>query len=1026
MKRNLFTFVLLLVGLVAGPAGLRAQLSPSAIRVLGQVDLRQNGFNSVDGSELANPSGVAIDERDGQVHVYVADASNNRVLAWRDIQSLENGARADIALGQRSLRHTIPLGIGNAGLSLPSAVAVNPATGDLYVADTNHHRVLRFLEPFANTARVEPDKVYGQADFAERRFNQPFLGARSMRSPSGLGFDAAGNLWVVDAGNHRILRFPAAQLDADQPEADVVLGQPDFDTAQTNGGAGAVNAAGFNQPLAISFHPNGSLYAADFNNARLLVFQAPFRTGQAAESVLGQPDFVTRAVPPTITASSMRGPNSLYIDRSGNLFVAVGTENRVLVFHAVAQSGLGMVAASRVIGQPLLTSDQPNVGTFPSASASGLFSPSDVFGDSTGTIYVADGANHRLVAFSDGRAPATRVLGQADFARNGANRVGADSMGNVLGIAIDYSTDGFPLYVCDASNHRVLAWRSSLRFRNGSPADLVVGQPDFVTAIPNADTGRAQSPTRTSLSQPRGVAVDADGNLWVADAGNNRALRFPKPFEQSGRVSADTVLGQQGFFTSISATVNASSLRNPFGVAVGQSGEIYIADTNNNRVLEYPASPASGAAAVRVFGKTSFDSGTAPTQISALSLSNPTALVVDPFNFLVVADSSAHRVVVYPLSPDAPPSAITAGTVIGQDSFEAGGAGAGPTRLNSPQGVGVNPEGVIYVADSGNNRVLSFPSLFTLPSTGGAATQALGQPALNTNNPNFNTPDGLATNEGMFQPLGLFVDRRGGVWVGDAGNSRVTNFASPANGVSAATFVAGQNVSPGSLVSLFGPALSEDDAVATAVPLPTDLAGRVFEVNDEFRAGILFVSPGQANIQIPVDAPLGLQSLTVRRSDTDEVIAGGPILLGPTNPGLFTVSQDGRGQALALNQNGVLNSAANPAARGSVVQLFGTGPGPTNPVVPTGQAAPSGPLAQTLTQPARTQLECLSQGFVCVAFASRLGEVLFSGLAPGFVGLWQVNVKIPDDYPEALTGDAVPITLAINQRFSNTVTVAIR
>lgn len=1026
MKRFLLSFVVTLAVGAAIPSLLPAQLSSGALRVLGQADLNRRGFNSVDGSELRSPGGVAIDERDGVVHVYVADTSNNRVLAWRDIRAVENGGRADVALGQRSLEHTTADGIGAGGLDTPTAVTVDPATGDVFVSDTGNNRVLRFIYPFENTDRVEPDKVFGQADFQERRANQPFRGPGSMSSPSTLSFDAMGNLWVADAGNHRLLRFLRSALDADSPEADLVLGQTNFETGQANAGMNQVGPVGFNGPASTAFHPNGSLYVADFNNARILVFEAPFSTGQQAASVLGQTDFMSRAVAPTITASSMRGPNGLHIDSAGNLFVAIGAENRVLVFDDVASSTFGLLDATRVIGQPLLTSDSPNVGTFPTASDSGFFQPVELTGDSNGTLYIADASNNRVAIVANGTAPISKVLGQPDFLRNGANRVGPESVGQVTSLAIDYSTEGFPLYACDSPNNRVLGWSSSLRFENGAPADLVIGQADFVSSVANADTGRAQSPTRTSLAQPRGLAVDAQGNLWVADAGNNRALRFARPFEQSGRVSADTVLGQQGFFSSISASVTASSLQVPFDVAIGVGGEIYVSDAGNSRVLEYPSNPASGAAAVRVFGQTSFTNGAEPTQVSALSLTTPTGLAIDPLNFLLVADAGANRVVIYPLSPDAPTSAVTAGSVIGQPGFDTGAAGVGPARLNGPQNVGVDPDGQIFVADTNNHRVLTFPSLFSLPTAGGEALQALGQRDLNSAAANFNTQDLLATPEGLFEPVGLLVDRQGTVWLGDVGNSRIVHFVRPAVAVNAARFTSGLSVAPGSLVSLFGPNLSDEEQAATAIPLPTELGGSRFEINDEYVAGLLFVSPGQANIQLPSEAPTGLQSLAVRRADTDEVIAGGPIILEPANPGLFTVTQDGTGQALALNQDGSLNSPANPAPRGSVVQLFGTGQGATDPMVATGEPAPSGPLAQTTTASATTQRECVSRGFTCVAISSNLGEVLFSGLAPGFVGLWQVNVRIPSDLPDILTGDTVPIRVGINQRFANAVSIAIR
>ena len=97
-------------------------------------------------------------------------------------------------------------------------------------------------------------------------------------------------------------------------------------------------------------------------------------------------------------------------------------------------------------------------------------------------------------------------------------------------IAIDYSSAPFAVYVSDFVNNRVLGWRDSVRFRNGDPADFVIGQPNLRTALANVDTQGSANPSRTSLSAPSGMAVNPnDGTLYVGDSGNNRVLRFPRP-----------------------------------------------------------------------------------------------------------------------------------------------------------------------------------------------------------------------------------------------------------------------------------------------------------------------------------------------------------------------------------------------------------------------------------------------------------------------------------------------------------------
>jgi uncharacterized protein (TIGR03437 family) len=141
------------------------------------------------------------------------------------------------------------------------------------------------------------------------------------------------------------------------------------------------------------------------------------------------------------------------------------------------------------------------------------------------------------------------------------------------------------------------------------------------------------------------------------------------------------------------------------------------------------------------------------------------------------------------------------------------------------------------------------------------------------------------------------------------------------------------------------------------------------------------------------------------------------------SPGIFTTAQDGRGQAAALNEDGRANSPSNPAAKGSVIVLYGTGQGQVSPPVQDGTAAAASPLSSTVTVPTSDGRTCVtSQPSMCVAVGNAFGEVQFSGLAPGFVGLWQINVRLPADVPSG----NVPLRVLINGAPSNTVTVSVR
>ena len=999
----------------------QAQVSASAYRVLGQTDLRQDGVNLVQGVELYSPEGVAVDSRGGQVHVYISDTLNSRVLAWQDAQSYQIGDPPALVLGQPGPQYSKPYGIGSKGFNVPLGLAVDSATGNLYVADTGNNRVLRFPAPFSNPSRAEPDAVYGQPGFTT------FTAGTTkglMSAPRALVFDSTGNLWVADTGNNRVLRFGASLLNSlTPPDADTVIGQKDFFSGVANRGT-TISGSGFNTPAGLAFDQQGNLYVADFGNARVLKFpapQGPTTVDPVASDVIGQPGFVTGAIAAQTTNATVAGPAGLATD-SSNLYVADPADNRMLVFPLKALSS----GAQTVFGQSDFSSTTANVGVFPKASPNTLYAPTDVKVDAAGNLYVADTGNSRVLGYATGSKSANRVWGQGDFSGNGPNQVKANGMSAPSRVAIDYSQSPYALYVSDTANHRILGWKDSVHFRNGDPADLVIGQPDFRTAIPNVDTRGSLTPSSASLSSPMGIAVQpGTGALFVADSGNNRVLRFPRPVSQAGRITADAVIGQVDFASSVSAVVAASSLRGPRGVAFGPDGDLFVADTGNNRVLEFSsiAKPA-----VRVYGQPNFTSSAASALVSAQTLTAPQGLTIDTAYNLYVADTGANRVLIFPNTQSAPTAGMVAGLVIGQSRFDS--TAGGGTGLRSPTDVDLDSSANIYVADYGYNRVLEFSSFVFLPVAGATATAVIGQSSLNGTSVNWNSPDGLTTPEGLFAPAGVCLDRQDTLYVADAGNSRVVHFLKPASVVNAATYQSSVPVAGGSLAALFGNGLVTVSpgvpatASAPGAPWPTSMLNRQIVVNDQTPSPIYYISGTQINFQVPALSSAGSNRIAVRLADTGELVAGGTLLVSANSPGMFTSTQNGQGQAAALNQDNRVNGASSPAARGSVLVLYGTGQGQVSPLVPDGAAAPSSPLSSTVAVPTSDGKICAtSQPSMCVAIGASFGDIQYSGLAPGYIGLWQINVKIPSD---VTPGNAVPVRVVINGALSNTVTVAIQ
>lgn len=1004
-----------------GGLPLTAQLSSSAYRALGQPNLRQNGVNMIQGVEFYNPSNVALDARGGEVRLYVSDTRNHRVLAWQDIRSFQNGDAPVLVLGQPTPQSAIPYGIGIRGFNGPLGLAVDPGNGNLYVTDFTNNRILRFPNPFANVSRVEPDAVLGQASFTPPT-GTAAPSRSSLNRPRAIAFDAQRNLWVADTGNHRVLRFNAAVLDTEVPEADVVLGQKDFETNAANRaatGTNPVNASGFDLPSGLAFDSRNNLYISDFNNARVLRFQGPFSIDSAAVAVFGQPNFTTKGVPAKATAQSMAGPFGLCVDTAGSLYVSVPNDNRILVFDANGASGS---PTRDIIGQVDFTSTQANPASFPYASAGTFAAAGDVKLDPDGNLIVADAGNNRVLLFPRGSKTASKVWGQVDFKSNGANRVKPGSVDAPFKIAVDYSRAPFALYVSDTNNHRILGWRDSVKFQTGDPADFVIGQPGLDTALPNIDTRSSLNPTATSLAFPRGVVLDAGGNLYVADSGNHRVLRYPRPVDQVGRVTPDLVVGQVNFTSSVSAAVSASSLNTPAGVALDPDGNLYVADAGNHRVLQFPANTSNNPAAIRVFGQPSFTSGLASNVPSAQTLSSPQGIYVDAAFTLYVADSGANRILIFPNARDAAATGTAAPLVLGQAQFDTANQAGGPSGLRSPRDVAVDSRGSIYVSDSGNNRIMVFPSLLFLPLSAATASSVIGQRDTGGTGPNFNSSAaGLATPEGLSGPIGLFLDRQDTLYVGDVGNNRVLHFLKAASIAHAANAQSGAPLAVGGIARVQGTSLAETTETADG-PLPRSLAGREVTINDQVRAPLFAVGSEQIDFQVPAASPLGTTRIAVRSSETGELVAGAAVPVAATSPGLFiTADETARSQGQILNQDGTANSPANAALRGSTIKIFGTGQGAVSPPVPDGEMASAEVV--TVAVPTSDGTACLNrQPSVCVAIGSTFGQIEFSGLVPQKVGMWQLTVKIP---LTAVTGN-VNLRVLINGVPSNIVTVAIK
>lgn len=215
----------------------------------------------------------------------------------------------------------------------------------------------------------------------------------------------------------------------------------------------------------------------------------------------------------------------------------------------------------------------------------------------------------------------------------------------------------------------------------------------------------------------------------------------------------------------------------------------------------------------------------------------------------------------------------------------------------------------------------------------------------------------------------------------------------------------GAAIAPGSWATLFGTFAGVTQTTGTT-PVGTSLGGVTITIAS-IPAPVYFVSASQINFIVPAAAPAGIQAIQVRAGSA---IFDATIRILSAAPGLFTQDSATPPKGAVLNQNFSLNSATAPALRGDVVQIYGSGPGAFANTVTDGAAAPSSPLNNTRSTP---------QVFVGGVPA----EVAFSGLAPDFAALWQLNVKVPT---QSFVTGRVPVVVYVDGVNSNEVTIFVQ
>jgi uncharacterized protein (TIGR03437 family) len=795
----------------------------------------------------------------------------------------------------------------NAQLHQPEGLAVDRA-GNLYIADPDTHRV----------RRVAPDGIIttiagtGQPGF--RGDGGPANQAR-LTAPYGVAVDAQGNLYIADTYNHRIRVVNAAG------EIRAFAGTG---IKGSGGDGGPAISAQLMAPRNVAVDSLGNVYVSEFEGHRVrriapdgVIYTA------AGTGIAGLKDGLA-------TAAQLASPAGLAVDLAGAVYITDIENNRVRKLAngalttiygptrrdltsgylygtmpvAVACDGTGgvYIAERSMAGVMRLLPGGDSIAV----SKQLFLAPRDLTVDAAGVVYVSDGRRVRKIGSNGAVLP---VAGEQE---NSAVVDGSPAAESALvtprGIAFDAKNN---LYIAEAGAHRIRRLDST-------------GLMFSVVANAGADAG---------LKAPSAVGFDTWGYVLISDTGNHRLRRL-----LTGHLSPVAGTGSPGRGgDGIPAT--EMPLSSPGQFVTDRAGNIYLADSGNHRVVRITA--AGVASVVAGNGSPGYAGDGGPAVNAQLNL--PAAVALDSAANLYIADTGNSRV-----RKVTPEGVIL--TVAGD-----GKEGVAGSRLAGPCALAIQGS-TLFISDSATVRRLEGAVLETIAGDGALGFEGDGGPALQAQ---------------LKYPCGLAVDPEGRIWIADSGNHRIRRLTpksrimspEPLKQISivhAASLREGP-VAPGQIVTLLGSNLGRQ-VYFDGRP------GRVFHFSDT-----------QINAQVPY-ALTGQSGATVEVRENGEVRGTAALTLTPAAPALFTVA-GGKGQAIALNQDGTLNSTSNPALKGSQITLYATGEGQTHP-----PATDDSQATEPLPKPVQP---------VSLTVSGQPANISYAGMAPGFPGLMQINARLP-------------------------------
>jgi sugar lactone lactonase YvrE len=684
----------------------------------------------------------------------------------------------------------------SADLNKPQGVALD-AFGNFFFADQNNQRVRKI-----NTNGIITT-VAGNGTTNYSGDGGAAISA-SLHGPSGVAVDAFGNLFIADSFNNRIRKVNTNGI------ITTVAGNG---SSSYSGDGGAASNAGV-APADVVVDASGNLFIADQHNSLIRKVD----TSGIIMTVAGNGTSGFSGDGGAATNASLNFPSALALDSSGNLFIADFLNNRIRQV-----STLGVI--STVAGSGPFTYSPVSSGDGGPATNATFALPYGVTLDAFGNLFFSD--NNGRIRKVNSNGIITTVAG------NGSGVLDAGDGGAATNASL-VSPGGVAV---NASGNLFIAETGDQRIRK-------VDTNGVITTFAGGGIGDGAPAINASLSYPAGVAVDAAGNLFIADDGNN----IIRQVNTNGSIT--TIAGRGGFgtYSGDGGPAIKANLGGPFRVTLDTSGNLFIADAGNDRLREITANGIITTVAGNGTSAYSGDGGPATN-----AACTPVSATADAFGNLFIVDTYNQRIRKVDSN-----GIITTVAGNGTDAFSGDGGAAISASLSYPYDVAIDSVGNLLIAERGNNRIRKVDS-------SGIITTIAGNGATNLNGQGIYSGDGgAATNAGLFGPSGVALDASGNVFITDTFNQRIRKVST--NGIITTVAGNGSGSGNGGYLGDGGPATSANLFNPECVAV--DAFGNLF-IADQYNKRIRKVT----NTQGP---GLTLNNVSAANSGYYQVMVTGP------------------------------------------------------------------------------------------------------------------------------------------------------